>query len=135
MKLSHRMALLLLSVTLSVSPGLSGCGGGEDRYTPEAGSARDSLAAALQAWQDGQPLKPIMIEETTVNVVDARWQSGKKLESFEILSEVAGEPQPTFVVRQQIAGEQGAAETRYIVVGIEPIHVFREEDYNQPAGM
>jgi hypothetical protein len=119
----------------SCAPGLSGCGDGQERYTPAADTARDALTAALQSWQEGQPLAPITSREITINVVDARWQSGKKLESFEILSEVEGEPRPTFVVRQQIAGEPGAAETRYIVVGNNPIHVFREEDSNQPAGM
>jgi hypothetical protein len=135
MKFSRGMPLMLLSVTLSVAPGLSGCGGGEDRYIPETSMARDSVTAALQAWQEGQPLQPITMPEATLNVVDARWQSGQKLESFEILSEAEGQPQPTFVVRQQIAGEQGPVETRYIVVGIDPIYVFREEDYNQPDGM
>lgn len=113
-----------------------GCSGGDpERYTPEANTARDALTAALQTWQNGQSAETVKSGDTTVNAVDARWRAGKKLESFEIVREVAGEQQPTFVVRLQIAGEQAPAETRYIVVGIDPIHVVREEDYNQPAGM
>lgn len=112
-----------------------GCGGDAERYTPEAGTARGSLTTALQAWQEGKALEPISSANGTINVVDARWQGGKQLESFEILNEVEGAAQPTFVVRQKIAGEEQPHETRYVVVGIDPIHVFREEDYNQPAGM
>jgi len=135
MTITRRFSLSLLMLMLSSAPGLSGCGGGEERYTPEATTARDALTAALQSWQDGKPADSVKSGATTINAVDARWRAGKKLESFEIVSEAEGEAQPTFVVRQQIAGEQAAAETRYVVVGIDPIHVFREEDYNQPAGM
>jgi hypothetical protein len=44
-----------------------------------------------------------------------------------------GEPQPTFVVKQKIAGE-GQAGTPLLRCGNRR-HVFREEDYNQPAGI
>lgn len=123
------MAVMLLAA------GLSGCGGGEsiDRYLPESSKARGSLEAALNAWKSGAPLKTVQVDGHAIDVFDARWRSGAKLEDFEILSEEKPDPHPTFLVRTRIKGKD--EESKYFVMGIDPILVFRAQDYTKATGM
>lgn len=118
-------------ILLSAAASLAGCGGptAED-YVPEADAARQGLEAALTSWKNGEPLKTITSLSVPVNVVDERWRAGQKLQSFEIVSEAPGDPHRTFRVKVQLAGQENAEETTYIVTGLDPILVFREEDYN-----
>jgi uncharacterized OsmC-like protein len=122
-------ACLVLLCAFTAS--LAGCGGptAED-YVPEASIARQGLEAALTAWKNGEPLKTITSLNVPVNVVDERWRAGRKLESYEIVSEAPGEPHRTFTVTLRLAGQDQDEETTYIVTGLDPILVFREEDYN-----
>lgn len=114
---------------------LFGCtGGSTDRYIPASANARSALETALKTWQSGEKHAPITSSKPEINVFDARWQAGKKLESFEILEEVAGQTPPQFKVRLKVAG-QPEETTTYLVVGIDPLHVFRDADYQKTIGM
>lgn len=108
----------------------AGCGGptAED-YVPDADIARQGLEAALTSWKNGETLQTITSLNVPVNVVDARWRVGQKLQSFEIVSETSGDPHRTFTVKLRFAGTTQDEETKYIVTGLDPILVFREEDY------
>jgi len=112
-----------------------GCGGNSAaRYIPASGSARAALQTALTTWQSGEKHSPITSSKPEINVFDARWQAGKKLESFEILEEVTGQEQPQFQVRLKLEGEPEETAT-YLVVGIDPLHIFRDADYKRATGM
>ena len=124
-----RLTLPVLLAAATILP--VGCGGGSvEDYVPDAASARRSLDAALTSWKNGEPLQTITQLETPVNVVDARWRAGRKLQSFEIISESPADPHPVFTVKMRLGGQDKDEETRYIVTGLDPILVFREEDYN-----
>jgi hypothetical protein len=112
---------------------LQGCGGGEsvDRYVPEISNARGMLETALNSWKGGDPLKTIENDGHKIDVFDARWRSGQKLENYEILAEQKGEPHPQFLVKTLIKGKEEA--TTYLVMGIDPINIFREQEYNKTA--
>jgi hypothetical protein len=116
---------------------LKGCGGGGgdsvDRYVPEVASARSSLETALNAWKGGAPLKTIEEGGHKIDVFDERWRSGQKLESYEILAEQKGDPHPQFLVKTVIKGKEEA--TTYLVMGIDPINIFREQEYKKTTGM
>jgi hypothetical protein len=110
-----------------------GCGGSA-RYVPATATARNALQTALGAWQSGTPHGPITSSKPAINVFDARWQAGKKLESFEIVEELAAQEHPQFKVRLQLEG-QPEEMVVYRVVGIDPLNIFRDADYQRATGM
>ncbi len=119
---------VLVSMTL-------GCGGNSaTQYIPTADTARGALQTALTTWQSGEKHGPITSSKPEINVFEARWQAGKKLESFEILEAVTGQEQPQFKVRLKLAGQPEETAT-YLVVGIDPLHIFRDADYQRAIGM
>jgi hypothetical protein len=112
-----------------------GCGGGSTaRYIPPADNAHTALQTALTVWQSGEKHGPITSSKPEINVFDARWQAGKKLESFEIVETVTGQEQPQFKVRLKLEGQPEETAT-YLVVGIDPLHIFRDADYQRATGM
>jgi len=114
---------------------LPGCGGESTaRYIPAAAKARDGLETALGTWRSGASHGTITTSAPTIDVYDARWQSGKKLESFEILEEITGQEHPQFKVRLKLAG-QPEETTTYRIIGIDPLLVFRDADYQKTTGM
>jgi hypothetical protein len=126
--------LLLLSI-LIVSPVLVSCN--RDRtaaYMPEESKARAILTSALEAWKAGHPYGQAIASKPQIEVFEARWQEGEKLDMFEILDQVPGLTPPQFRVRMQLT-EKLIETTDYVVVGIDPMLVFREADYIRATGM
>lgn len=137
-----RPRLTFFAAAALLSASLAGCGGeGHERYIPPADKARSAVEAALSAWKAGEPLRTITNHTPAVDFYDARRQSGKKLEDFQIIEEIPGDPYPSFKAKLRLAGkkqgkpEKQEDETTYLVLGIDPLQVFREEDYAQPKGM
>ncbi len=112
----------------------AGCGNSTARYIPAAAKARAALHTALETWKSGTAHGPIQTSKPAINVFDARWQAGKKLESFEILEEITGKEQPQFKVKLKLAGVEEETAT-YLVVGMDPLLVFRDADYRKATGM
>jgi hypothetical protein len=124
-----QVGLLLVAIFLS------GCS--SDRttdYIPESKDARAALETALSAWQSGAAYEPITSSSPVLNVFDSRWQAGQKLEKFEILEELPETERPEFKVRMQLAGKPEETLT-YIIVGIDPLQIFRDADYKRATGM
>jgi len=102
-------------------------------FTPPSVKARSALESALNLWQSGQAPGTVPGTSPSVEVVDSKWKGGQKLKSYEILGEEPGTETRSFKVRLSLA--QGPPqEVRYIVFGIEPLHVYREEDYKSLSG-
>jgi hypothetical protein len=115
----------------------SGCGfalGGAGP-TPSSSAARGALESSLTAWKEGK--KPGAIEGASppIQVVDSTWQRGAKLASFEVLREELSDPEKRFTVRLMTGTPTVAVETRYMVVGTDPIGVYREDDYKRMLNM
>jgi hypothetical protein len=111
---------------------LAGCGSHpEARYVPAADTARQSLEAALAAWKNNAPQGAIQLEKTSITVIDSRWRAGRKLENFEILEELTANPHRIFRVKLRLAKAPKDEETNYLVIGIDPLLVYRSEDYEQ----
>lgn len=113
------------------------CGCSSDRtdsYIPDSTDARSALETALNAWKSGAAYEPITSSTPVLNVFDARWQAGQKLEKFEILEELPETERPEFKVRMQLAGKPEETLT-YIIVGIDPLLIYRDADYKRASGM
>jgi hypothetical protein len=128
---SHRLAGLLIMAGLASILVTLGCGPSETRYIPAADSARASLEAALTAWKNGAPHEPVKSRETSITMFDSRWQSKAKLESFEITEELPPNPHRAFRVKMRLARQKADEETTYLVIGIDPLLVYRSEDYER----
>jgi len=117
-------ALLLLGVTCV------GCRSRTDAdYTPSPERCRQALTTALDAWQRGEP--PGRIEGTpTVQIGDTLRKPGQKLESYEILGEVGGDQGRQFAVKVVLTNPAAEEKLNFILIGIDPIWVFRQEEYD-----
>jgi hypothetical protein len=110
-----------------------GKGGKVEDFTPPADNARKALEAALAHWQAGNPPGGVTGASPAVEVLDSKWKSGAKLTGYEIVKEEPGPGPRTFTVRLTYA--KGPAEdARYVVSGIDPLWVYREEDYKKLSG-
>ena len=105
-----------------------------ENYKPASETSRKAIENALNHWKAGNSHGPITGLTPPINVFDARWQTGSKLESFEILDEVKGKQAPCFRVKLKLAGKKEET-TEYLVVGIDPLLVFRDVDYAKASGM
>jgi hypothetical protein len=128
-----------LSVGLALCSLLVVCAGCSNRsynqYIPSDDKARQALEASLNAWQDGKKPGPIDGAQQPVQAVDSRWQAGQILKSYEILSEEKSEGPRVFSVRLTLQKPATQQTVRYIVLGKDPLWVYREDDYKAPAGM
>lgn len=110
-------------------------GGKVEDFTPPADNARKALEAALKHWQAGQSPGAIPGSAPPIHVVDSKWKAGQTLKAFEILGEdrAAGTGPRVFKVR--LTFDQGSPqEVRYVVFGIDPLWVHREDDYKKMTG-
>jgi hypothetical protein len=116
--------------------GSVGCSSGYSKYVPAEDVSRQALETALTAWQNGKPSGEIADTSPSLHAVDSRWRAGVKLRSFEILQEEQGEGGlPVFSVRLTLSKPAGQQVVRYVIVGRDPLWVYREDDYKAPAGM
>jgi hypothetical protein len=125
--------LSALACALLAPLGCSRQGTKSQDFTPPADKARQALEAALNHWQSGKPPGTVPETSPTVEVVDSKWRGGQKLKSFEILAEESGTEPRFFKVRLTLTQGQ-PIEVRYAVVGIDPLWVYREEDFNALSG-
>ncbi len=129
LKNSSRFAFLVLLCCLTCCTGKT-----VESYKPTSVTARAGIETALSTWKSGTAHGSITSVKPNLDVFDARWQAGAKLESFEILEEVTGKPEPHFKVKLKLVGKPEET-TEYLVVGIDPLLIFRQADYNKATGM
>jgi hypothetical protein len=100
-----------------------------DDYRPSEELCRQALAAALNAWKNGD--SPGRIEGTpAVQIGDTLRRPGQKLVSYDILGETAGDQGRQFAVRVVLANPAAEEKIDFILIGIDPIWVFRQEEYD-----
>ena len=89
----------------------------------------------MTAWRDGKPLGPI--EATPpVRVADSAWEKGQELDSFRIGSEeISGEGTKEFAVTLKMKKSPTEQDVRYVVLGRDPVWVFRYDDYKRTLNM
>ena len=114
-----------------VATGLSGCEAPPEPIpiVPDSARGRQAIEALMATWQEGHPSGILEPTSPRVQVVDTHRKPGQKPVGFEILSESADARVRTFGVRVALIGPEERPVVRFLVVGIDPILVFRQEDY------
>lgn len=95
---------------------------------PEPATARMAMEAMLEAWVKGKPLEEPTGPRKNVFVCDKQRRPGQRLSSFEIIGEVTAESGRGFAVRLTLEEPAERPLVRFVVLGSEPIWVFRQED-------
>ncbi|HWB11058.1 MAG TPA: hypothetical protein VG826_17650 [Pirellulales bacterium] len=105
---------------------------GYERYVPDPAKAQAALDQVLSAWKKGEPAGTLQSNSApiTIQVADSTRRPGQRLVDYEVLGEVSGEGPRTFVVRLKLDNPVAQREVRYYIVGIDPLWVFRQEDYD-----
>lgn len=110
----------------------AGCGAssgsGHERYVPEPAKAASTIQSALAAWRRGEPVGEVRGSKPPVFLVDSFRREGQTLERFEILGEVVGLTQRTYLVKLSFANPAAEEKVRFAVLGIDPLWVYRHED-------
>lgn len=106
-----------------------GCRDRTTQFTPSVDQAQSALTEALQLWKDGKPAGEIPGSKPAIHVTDNHAQRRRVLESFRILGETPGRSGRTIAVELTLKQPDEVVKTEYIVVGIDPLWVFRREDY------
>jgi hypothetical protein len=111
----------------------AGCGGqrGAERYAPAEDTARTALEAVLNAWQNGDPPGSITDVTPAVQVVDTLRRPGQQLQRYEILGPVPAEGHRRFAVRLFLENPHEEQKARFVVIGLDPLWVFRLEDFER----
>ena len=114
----------------------SGCGRTRSHsdFLPAEDTARKALETALTAWQNGERVGKIDSASPTIQVVDSKWRAGQKLQGYQILRALPRDGPKHFVVRLTLKQPRAEQEARYVVLGLDPLWVYREEDYKQASG-
>ena len=111
-------------------PSFVGCGRGDGtaRYIPAEQTALDALTAGLDAWKGGSPAGEVAGTKPLVFVTDSYRVQNERLVDYAILGQVPGNVPRCFAVDLHFDPPR-EEKTRYVVVGIDPLWVFRMEDY------
>jgi hypothetical protein len=130
----HPGKLLRLLIACLAAAGCTGCskgGSSYERYVPSEAVARAALDTALSAWQNGLPAGEMDGGAVKIQVVDSFRRAGQILRSYEVLGEVKGKDGPRcFAVRLELDNPREEQKLRYYAMGIDPIWVMRQEEYD-----
>lgn len=108
---------------------LLGCHDRTSDFTPPPKLAEAALTKALAAWQAGQPAGEIPDCKPAVHVTDNHKQRQRVLGKYRILGETVARSGRTYAVELTLKSPEEKVKAEYIVVGIDPLWVFRREDY------
>ncbi len=113
---------------------LAGCGPGPERFVPAEEKARQALETALTAWQHGEPRGPVAgTTAPVVQFVDSHHKTGRRLRSFAVLGLAPGSGPRVFTVKLSLDGPEQEVRERYVVMGLDPLWVLHEEDFDMLA--
>ena len=121
-------------LVLNSLSGLTGCsrspapGHAHDRFVPAPETARQAVDAVLRAWQEGAAPGMIPNMKPQVHISDAHRKAGQRLKTYQILGAVPGDAPRCFAVKATFSNPAAEERIRFVVIGIDPLWVFRHED-------
>lgn len=113
---------------VAVCVGCTGPPRAED-YIPSEDAARTALEAYLQSWARGETGTPVPNTSPAVEVADGLRLKGHTLVKYEILGPVPGDAPRCFAVKLALGNPTLELRERYVVLGLDPIWVWRYDDY------
>lgn len=125
--------LTIHPLLLCVALGLCGCrprAKDADRFVPAPGVAKAAVTGALERWKRGEAVNTGAESKPAVRVIDDQRKPGQRLARFEVIGEVASESGRTFAIRLSLENPDEELIVRYLVIGIDPLLVYRKEDYD-----
>jgi hypothetical protein len=126
--------VLKLAATAMTVAAIAGCGPRTpyERYVPSSSVAREALDEALSAWKRGDPVATLRLnsQDVAIEISDSQRRSGRRLDDYEIQGEVAAEGPRSFAVRLVLKEPKQEQLVRYYLVGIDPLWVFQQRDYD-----
>ena len=123
------LAALVAAVLL---PPLAGCSQKAHRnedFVPSEHSARSALDAYLRAWARGDTAQRVPGTEPAVMSADTLRGQNRTLTAYKILGPVPAEAPLCFAVHLTLGNPPAEVRERYVVVGIDPLWVWRYDDY------
>ncbi len=119
-------------IVLFVIAALPGCQKARTNadFIPSPSQSQNALKAALEAWKAGKPAGPVAGTSPVVHVTDSNRVSSQTLDDYQILGEVPGNAPRCFAVKLKLSNPVEEKRERYVIVGIDPLWIFRHEDYD-----
>jgi hypothetical protein len=109
---------------------LLGCSRGDhQRYVPASALAREALTASLESWAAGEQTPRLASGQPGLQFADSL-RARRNLERFEIVGELPIQDGRRFEVQLHLRNPAGSEKAEYIVLGIDPLWIIRQEDYN-----
>jgi hypothetical protein len=100
------------------------------RLKPSEETAKHALTAALRSWQKGEKAGKVAgLDNPSIYLVDTCRLPEQILERFTILGEAAGDGPRCLSVRVNLHNPDEEQRLRFVVMGIDPIWVYRYEDF------
>lgn len=123
-----RLPLILPLISFALIAG--GCGRKTPDYTPSLETAMDAVRLGLDRWKAGEPPGEVSGTRPLIHVTDGGRKPGQTLQSYQILGETRGVSGRTIAVTLHLDNPPEELKARYIVLGIDPLLVFRQEDFD-----
>ena len=124
----------LLPIGLIAATALAGCGGGSAPLA-STNAARQALRTSLDAWKAGKPASSLAAEKPSIEAVDFEWKAGKVLTDYALGDEAPGQGTQTLSATLTLKGEPAARNVRYMVLGLDPVRIYRDEDFRRAMNM
>ena len=123
------MTRLGWAALLAVAVGCSERGPRAEEFVPAEAVARAALDASLRAWMQGEASSPVVGADPPVEVADGLRTKGRTLVRYEILGPVPADAPRCFAVRLTLGNPTQELRERYVVLGLNPLWVWRHDDY------
>ncbi len=116
-------------VTTFASLWLCGCGRKNEDFIPTQEVAEAALEQVLDSWKAGKPAGEVAGTKPVIFATDTSRKPEQTLLAYRILGETPGTAGRMYAVVLDLDNPVEQIKTQYIVVGIDPLWVFRQEDY------
>ncbi len=120
---------LIAAICCIVSVSVVGCHDRAADFKPSNELGKNALSRALEEWRAGKPAGEIAGTKPVIHITDNNRNPKQSLEEFKILGETPGQSGRTYAVELSLKHPDEQIKTEYIVVGIDPLWVFRREDF------
>lgn len=117
---------------IALTVACSGCGDRSPRaeeFVPTEAAARVALEASLKAWQDGGAETRVSASSPAIETADGLRTKGRTLVRYEILGPIPADAPHCFAVRLTLGNPHQELRERYVVLGLDPVWVWRHEDF------